>query len=218
MIFRLWLLRQDDGLVSHLLNQLDVIYIVVHSIWQSILNCGCGITCMMLNYLSEIGHTCLHHVLHWVKLLPQIFLHLINVWPWVHSVGLDVWNLLLVLLLLRWVSLNILSLVGIIWWLNNELGNFLWGSHSGDFLLFLEPLLDDLRNGHIINLLTSRDLCSGNCTFLGLTIKDNLILRVGLHLCLKKRLLYYRWCALYRLIDGNSYQTCRITYCTVFLH
>ena len=80
-----------------------------------------------------------------------------------------------------------MSLVGICWRFDDELGNFLRGSHGGNLLLFLKSLLDDLRYRHVVNFLTSGDLSCGDGTFLRLTIKDYLVLGIGLHLCLKKR-------------------------------
>lgn len=103
--------------------------------------------------LGQIDSLLLHQLLGGVQLVPQLALHLAHVGPGVHFVRLDVLNLFLCLVLLRLASFEVLNQVGILWTLNDHLSNFLRRLDLIHLHLVLESLLNDLCNGHVVNLL-----------------------------------------------------------------
>lgn len=103
--------------------------------------------------LRQIGGLLLHEVLYGMQLVPELALNLTHVRPSVHLIRLNVLDLFLCVLLLFLVAFIKLNLISLLWTLDDYLCDFLWSLDLGDLHLVLEPLLNDLCNRHVVDLL-----------------------------------------------------------------
>lgn len=110
------------------------------------------------DHLDQVRCLLLHNVLDGMELVPQLALDLAHVGPAVHSVRLDVSNFLLVLFLFILVSFVVLNQVGLLWAFDDDLSYFLGSFDLIDLHLVLEPLLNDLSNRHVVDLLLCLEL------------------------------------------------------------
>jgi hypothetical protein len=143
-----WLLLVVDRLAIELLNGVPkVANAVLHLAGHS---------------LSQVGDLLLHLVLNLVELVPELLLHLGHIAPGVHPVRLNVRDLLLVKFLSLLVSLYRGFGICLLWPLDDDRGYLLGSPDLADSHVFLEPLLNDLGDGHVVNLLRGLKFSSGN--------------------------------------------------------
>jgi len=110
------------------------------------------------HYLRQVGHTSDSSIFDLMQFVPEIFLDFIHIAPQVHPISFYVSYLFLVCSLFIFITINILWQIGILRSLDDHRGHLLWRFYFLDLLL--EPLLDDLWNGHIVNFRGSLDLSS----------------------------------------------------------
>lgn len=115
------------------------------------------------DYLCQINSFLFHQLFGSMKFVPKLFFNFVHVGPGVHLVGLNIINFLLSFILLGGVTFVIFDYVGFFWILDDNLGNFLWGLDFIDFHLILEPPLNDLGNGHVVNFLLGIQLSLTDC-------------------------------------------------------
>jgi hypothetical protein len=113
-----------------------------------------------------------------MKFIPQFTFNFSHIRPGVHSICLNIRDLLCILLLLFLVSFDILKKVSFFWWFDNDLCYFLWCIDLGDFHFFLEPLSDNFSNRHIVDFLRGAQLrrTNGSYTTSWICLKKNLLL------------------------------------------
>lgn len=102
-----------------------------------------------------------------MELVPEVLLDFTHIAPGVHSIGLDISYLTLVILLNRLCSLGVLHKVGLLGVLDDDLGYFLGSLDLLHRHFVFESLLDDLRDGHVVDLLRGLELSGGNQLLLG---------------------------------------------------
>jgi hypothetical protein len=144
------------------------------------------------NDLRKIVDAVLHHALSLVKFVPELLLDSAHISPSIHFIGLNISNLILVLLLCILSTFDILFKIGFLWSFDNNLSYFLWSLNFGDTNILLEPLLNDLTNGQVVDFLCGLKFCLRNGGLLSLGLRllllldlcSKLFLLVNLGLCL----------------------------------
>lgn len=106
-----------------------------------------------LCYLCKICYFILETWLDGVKFVPKVFFYFTHIAPRVHSISFNVFNWILIFLLLWLFAFNIDHQIGIFWSFNNNISYLLWSFDFVDFHVFLKPLLYNIRNWHVIHLL-----------------------------------------------------------------
>ena len=102
-----------------------------------------------------------------MELVPEVLLNFTHIAPGVHSIGLDISYLTLVILLNRLLSLGVLHKVCLLGVLNDDLGYFLGSLDLLHRNFVFESLLNDLRDGHVVDLLRGLELSGGYQLLLG---------------------------------------------------
>lgn len=128
------------------------------------------------NDLSKIVDSVLHHTLSLMKFIPELLLDSAHISPSIHLIGLNISNLILVLLLRILSTFDILFKICFLWSLDNNLSHFLRSLNFGDTNILLESLLDDLTNRQVVNFLRGLKFCLRNGGLFSLGLRLLLLL------------------------------------------
>ena len=96
--------------------------------------------------LCQISYLAVYSIFNLVQFVPEILLYFLHIRPSIHSISLDVLNLLGIFLLCLTVTVNILKLICFIRTLDDNLSNFFWSFNFINLSLFLESPLNYLTD------------------------------------------------------------------------
>ena len=164
-----WCLSQEKWSVAPL-NDWSQLHVAFDLNWDHWLSSG-------NHNLSELIYTVFHCSLGCVELVPETFLNLTHVGPGIHPIGLNIRETLLILFLLLGVSLDILLQISLLWVLDNYWSDLLWSLYFISYDFFLEALLNDIGEAHVVYFL--------RCSYFGLRNWALTLLHIDLWLLIK---------------------------------